>query len=126
MTARVLRKATEPGPEGFTWRGIKLCPVEGMPQVWRSHAIELDADHASDWRLEQLDGGAWRARLRIGRDHYPGVGKSALEALESAEAEAANVATYIAAMLPAPRELAARDGAGPRPSKRPRRKVRRA
>lgn len=113
MTARV------PGPNGFTWRGIKLVPVPGLARTWASSPSVDLGDRGADWRVEQpLAGSGWHARLRIGIDRYPGVGKSAIEALESAEVEAANVATYIAAMLPAPRELAR--------AKRPRRKVRRA
>lgn len=72
------------------WRGIELPPVEHLPRVWQSMPIELD-DRGADWRVEQpLEGGAFHARLRIGADRFPGVGKTAPAALEAAAGEACN------------------------------------
>lgn len=112
---RALRRATEPGPEGFTWSGVRFSPVEGRARVWASEPIDLD-DRSADWRVEQpIAGSGWHARLKIGADRFPGVGKSAAEALEGAAAEAQNVAALIVAMLPAASSPA------PRRSKRTRR-----
>lgn len=114
------RKAREPGPEGFKWRGLDFTPANGMPRVWITTAIVL-GDRTASWRLEQpIEGGAWRARLRIGGDHFPGVGKTPPEALAAAAGEAANVATFIVAMLPGG-ELPGHEATAPRRSKRPRR-----
>lgn len=75
MSARTTR---EPGPDGFTWRGIKLVPVEGLPRTWASSpSIDL-GDRGGDWRLEQpLAEGGYHARLRIGNDRFPGVAAGA-------------------------------------------------
>lgn len=94
------RKAREPGPDGFTWRGIRLQPVEGAVRTWASATIDV-GDRAADWRVEQpAEGGAWHARLRVGRDRFACWGSTAPGALTAAAGEAMNVASFIAAMLP--------------------------
>ena len=94
-------------PEGatFTWRGIEFKPLDGHPGMYENDAIDVADDRAAGWRVEGVRTamGAparWHARLRIGADRFPGVGQTPAEALEMAAAEAANVATYIVAMLP--------------------------
>lgn len=116
------RNTREPGPNGFTWRGIKLVPVEGLPRTWASSpSIDL-GDRGGDWRVEQpLAEGGYHARLRIGRDRYPGVGATAAEALTAAAGEAALVATFIVAMLPEGKLPGLPEQTAPRRSKRPRR-----
>lgn len=116
----------EPGPQGFTWRGIKFSPPRPSAAAdgfYSSETIEVDEDgRTAEWKFHQVNRApltaTWHARLRIGADRYPGVGETPAQALEMACAEAANVATYIVAMLPAARELAAQIGAGPAPKKR--------
>lgn len=112
------------GPEGFTWRGIRFSPPGRTEPggFYKSGPIELDAHRTGDWKVH-CPKTVWHARLRIGSDRHPGVGATREQALEDAAAEAQNVATYIVAMLPAARELAARIGAGPAPKKRTRRAV---
>jgi hypothetical protein len=96
------RKGREPGPAGFTWRGIKFAPLPDAANLYGSASIEVADDRSANWRCERLAGaaGGWHARLKIGGDRFPGVGKTHTEALEAAAGEASNVATYIVAMLP--------------------------
>lgn len=116
------RKAREPGPNGFTWRGIELQPVDGAERTWASAAIDLGGRTGS-WRVEQpAEGGAWHARLRIGADRFANWGSTAAGALAAAAGEAANVATYIVAMLPSGDLPGLHEATAPRRSKRPRRK----
>lgn len=99
------RRGREPGPNGFVWRGIRFAAPVGpeLGQFYSGPTIEIgelrDELRAADWKVRRTLS-AWHARLRIGADRYPGVGATAVEALEMALAEAANVATYIVAMLP--------------------------
>lgn len=112
---------SEPGPKGFTWRGIELRPIGGgAVRTWASEPIDLDG-RAGGWRVEQpAEGGAWHARLRIGADRFANWGSTAAGALAAAAGEAANVATFIVAMLPEG-ELPGHEATAPRRSKRPRR-----
>lgn len=91
----------------FVWRGIEFTrPVGSAPGAfYSSPTIEVADDRTAEWKVHQPKTG-WHARLRIGGDRYPGAGETPTDALEAAAAEAANVATYIVAMLPAARELA--------------------
>lgn len=115
---RALRRAAEPGPEGFTWNGIAFSAREGTePGAFHSSpTIELADDRTAEWKVHRPKT-VWHARLRIGAERYPGVGETREQALEAAAAEAANVATFIVAMLPAASSPA------PRRSKRPRRAI---
>lgn len=101
---RALRTAAEPGPEGFTWRGIKFSPPApdaAADGFYASDWIALgDDERSAEWKVRRTKS-AWHARLRIGADRYPGVGATAAEALEAAAAEASNVAAFIVTMLPA-------------------------
>lgn len=90
-------------PRGFTWRGIRFAPpaaAEGEAGFYSSAPIEVAEDRVADWKVHRPKS-AWHARLRIGAERYPGVGETREQALEMAATEAANVATYIVAMLPA-------------------------
>lgn len=113
------RKTREPGPEGFTWRGIELLPVG--ERAWTSGSIEL-GDRTANWHLEQpAEGGAWHARLRIGSDRFAMWGSTAAGALAAAAGEAANVATFIVAMLPEGELPGLNEATELRRSRRPRR-----
>lgn len=103
-----LRKGADPDGKAFTWRGIEFQPPDASdPTGFYSAApIEVADDRTAEWKVHKPKT-AWHARLRIGSERYPGVGTTAVDALEDAAREAANVATYIVAMLPAARELAA-------------------
>jgi hypothetical protein len=116
------RKTREPGPEGFTWRGVELRPVEGgAVRTWASTPIDLGG-RAADWRVEQpAEGGAWHARLRIGADRFANWGSTAAGALAAAAGEAANVATFIVAMLPEGELPGLNEATELRRSRRPRR-----
>lgn len=100
-TVRALRKGAEPGPEGFTWRGIEFSPPAGTePGGFYSSAwIELADERTAEWKVH-CPKSVWHARLRIGADRYPGVGETREQALDAAAAEAQNVAAFIVAMLP--------------------------
>jgi hypothetical protein len=100
----------QPGPEGFTWRGIDFAPpapAAGPAGFYTSAPIEVAPDRIAEWKVHRPKG-TWHARLRIGGERYPGVGATAAAALDDAAAEARNVATYIVAMLPEARELRGR------------------
>ena len=94
----------KPGPEGFTWRGIKFLPRPdgaGLCDLYMSETVELAGGRSANWRVERQPCAlAWHARLKIGPDRFPGIGKSHTAALHAAAAEAANVASFIVAMLP--------------------------
>jgi hypothetical protein len=65
---------------------------------YKSEPLDLGG-RSADWKVQPVRD-SWHARLRVGIERYPGVGKTATAALEAAAAEAAQVATCIAAMLP--------------------------
>jgi hypothetical protein len=102
---------------GFRWRGIEFSrPVGAEPSAfYSSEPIVLSEDRAGEWRVQQVNGGAWHARLRIGGDRFPGVGETAAAALDAAAAEASSVATYIIALLPRPWTLGSPAPASKRP-----------
>jgi hypothetical protein len=96
------RKGVPPGPERFTWRGIRFSPPDRTEPrgFYKSTPIELADDRTAEWKVQCLEPHAWHARLRIGGDRFPGVGATPAAALEAALVEAANTATYIVAMMP--------------------------
>lgn len=89
-------------PKGFVWRGIRFsppAPAEGAAGFYSSEPFEVAEGRVADWKVHRPKA-AWHARLRIGHERYPGVGETREQALDMAAAEAANVATYIVAMMP--------------------------
>lgn len=108
MSAR--KGQREPGPEGFTWRGIKFTPPPGGDPTgfFSSEPLVLGEDgRSADWKVQRVRPverrnapERWAARLRIGAERYPGTGATHTEALHAAAGEAANVAAFIVAMLP--------------------------
>lgn len=101
------KQPTAPGPEGFSWRGIRFEPPSDPGGLYSSTPIELD-HRTGDWKCQavrrevRLDSPPvhWHARLRIGSDRFPGVGATREAALDAATAEAQSVAAFIVAMLP--------------------------
>lgn len=100
----------KPKPQPFSWRGMTFTPAPAEPDLWRSEQVSLTAMRTADWKAHRLGSGTWYARLRVGSDRFPGKGKTAEAALDSAAAEARLVLRFIQVMLrrtraaaPAPR-----------------------